>query len=219
MDVPSYDNDRNIDFYNNIGIDNFKSMAVKGGFDGFKDLQIVFPYIKNCSSLVELGAGYGRCLEFLISKDFRGKLIGVEYSPILYQHLATYFDGKATILQQDIKRLKLETPVDAALWMWSGFIDFTQEEQQHTISLLFKNLTEDGKLVLDVPQIGTKTIAEHIDTQHIHYETAYGTLDCYIPSAEDINNYARVAGFVHVENVNYLTDTDKQRSLFILTRN
>lgn len=218
MELPKYDNDRNIDFYNNIGVDNFKSMAEQGGFKDYVDLQLVYPYIKDCKSLVELGAGYGRCLQFLISKNFTGKLIGVEYSPVLYQYLIKHFTGTATILQKDIKSLQLDPKVEAALWMWSGFIDFTKAEQQQTISLMFNNLTSGGRLVLDVPRCGIQTIADHIDSQYIHFETEYGTLDCYIPNNEDVNRYAAAAGFQRVETINYATDTDKQRSLFILVK-
>lgn len=210
------DNDKNIDFYNNIGVAPFKSMAEKGGFDNFIDLEVAYEYFKDSKTLVELGAGYGRCLEFLISKQYSGKIYAVEYSSILAEHLVNQYSANATILELDIKKLQLPTAVDVALWMWSGFIDFTPDEQQHSVQLVYNQLNNEGKLLIDVPRFGVQTIANHSDEQHIHFQTSYGSLNCFIPNFENISHYAQVAGFESVKMIDYKTETQKERSLYIL---
>ncbi|MFL5729137.1 MAG: class I SAM-dependent methyltransferase, partial [Cytophagaceae bacterium] len=133
-------NEKNFDFYRNLGVDPFKKLAAIGGFSSYTDLELSFPFIKNSQSILELGAGYGRCLDFFIAKGFKGKLIAVEQSEPLVQHLKSQYGDKAEILQEDIKTLQLKENVDAALWMWSGIIDFSKEEQlntsRHIVSLL-----------------------------------------------------------------------------------
>ena len=209
-------NNKNIDFYNNIGVDPFKIMAEIGGFDSFVDLELAYEYIKNTKSVVELGAGYGRCIDFLIKKKYKGKIYAVEYSHILALHLNDNYTQHATILQQDIKKLKLPSQVDIALWMWSGFIDFTEIEQQNCIEIIYSQLNEGGKIIMDLPRFGVQTFAQHTDKQHIHFESPYGNLDCFIPNLENIENYAHKAGFKKVTFQDYKTDTDKERSLYVL---
>lgn len=209
-------NDKNLDFYNNIGVDPFKLMAEVGGFDSYVDLEFVYPYITNTKALLELGAGYGRCIDFLIKKKYEGKIFAIEYSPMLAMHLSDHYSKYAKILQQDIKKLKLPSQVDIALWMWSGFIDFTEKEQQHCINIIFDQLNNDGKLIMDLPKFGIQTFAQHADKQHIHYESPYGNLDCFIPNLENIEKYALVGGFKNVTMKDYKTATKKERSLYVL---
>ncbi len=209
-------NDKNIDFYNNIGVDPFKIMAEIGGFDSFIDLELAYEYIKNTNAVVELGAGYGRCIDFLKKKKYKGKIYAVEYSNTLAMHLKDNYTPHATILQQDIKKLKLPTKVDIALWMWSGFIDFTESEQQECIEIVCGQLNEGGKIIMDLPRFGVQTFAQHADKQHIHFESPYGNLDCFIPNLENIEKYAQKAGFKKVAMKDYKTATEKERSLYIL---
>jgi len=209
-------NDKNLDFYNNIGVDPFRLMAEVGGFDSYVDLELVYEYIKDAKALVELGAGYGRCIDFLIKKKYRGQIFGVEYSPMLAMHLSDHYSQHAKILQQDIKKLKLPIKVDIALWMWSGFIDFTEIEQQHCINILSAQLNDGGKLIMDLPKFGVQTFAQHSDKQHIHFESPYGSLDCFIPNLENLEKYALVGGFKKVTMKDYKTATEKERSLYIL---
>lgn len=204
-------------FYNNLGIDPFKLLAEVGGFSTYKDLELAYPFITNAETILELGAGYGRCIEFFIHRKFKGKLIAVEQSPYLIAHLRERFP-KIEILQADITSLELKQKVDAALWMWSGFIDFSKDEQQRSINRISSHLTEKGVLVIDLPRLGYQTIAQHKDTQHLHFESPFGNLDCYLPSLEDIQSYANKANFQEVIPRDYLTATDKERTLFILQK-
>ena len=204
-------------FYNNLGIDPFKLLAEVGGFSTFADLELAYPYIRRAKSILELGAGYGRCIEFFIHKKFGGKIIAVEQSSILIDYLRDRFPS-IEILQEDINQLRLKQKVDAALWMWSGFIDFSRDEQRKSIKLVSSLLTEKGVLVIDLPRLGYQTIARHEDSQHLHFESPFGNLECYLPSFVDIKSYANDAGFPTVIPKDYLTATGKERTLFILQK-
>lgn len=204
-------------FYNNLGIDPFKLLAQVGGFSTYADLELAYPFIQNAKSILELGAGYGRCIEFFVQKKFDGKIIAVEQSTFLIEYLRDRFPN-AMILQEDINTLKLTQKVDAALWMWSGFIDFSREEQKNSIKLVSSHLSDKGVLVIDLPRLGYQTIAQHKDSQHLHFESPFGNLDCYLPTLEDIESYAEESLFRTVTPKDYLTATGKERTLFILQK-
>lgn len=210
-------NDKNFLFYENIGVDTFKDLAEKGGFSTYHDLELAFPFIKSADSILEIGAGYGRCIDYLRKKGYKGKLIAVEQSTALVNHLKDRFSD-VNIMHGDIKKLELSQKVDSALWMWSGILDFSPEEQLLCLKRIAGLLTVKGNLAIDVPSLGHKTIASHLDEQNLHFETPFGTLDCYIPSREEMEKMTKQAGFATLEEINYKTATGMPRTMYILEK-
>lgn len=213
-------NEKNLDFYNNLGVNTFKDLAIAGGFSTFKDLEQIYPIIKNSSSILELGAGYGRCIEFLLEKRYSGKIIAIEQSASLMAHLKENFRHIQNIelLQEDVKSVKLSHKVDHVLWMWSGIIDFSKEQQIECLSKLNGMLNENGKVIIDIPRLGYQTIAEHKDEKNLFFNTPYGTLNCFIPDDSDMEEARVAGGFSNLEKLNYETATDKKRTIYILTK-
>lgn len=211
-------NDKNIQFYNNLGVEPFKKLSEVGGFSSHKDLELVFPYIEGSNSIVEVGAGFGRCLDFFINKGFEGKLIAVEKAIPYLEHLRKHYSDRVEILDVDVKKLSLNEKVDTVLWMFSGIIDFSREEQIQTLKLLAGCLKEKGKLVIDIPKLGFRTYADHTDEQHLRFDSEYGLLECYIPSVEDITEYQEKAGFSGFIRLDYSTPSGKHRTVYILTK-
>jgi SAM-dependent methyltransferase len=211
-------NEKNFDFYRNLGVEPFKKLAAIGGFNSFTDLELSYTFIKQAASILELGAGYGRCFDFFIAKGYKGKLIGVEQSEPLVQYLNQHYSPRVEILQVDIKTLKLKENVDAALWMWSGIIDFSKEEQLNTSRNIVSFLNPGGKLIVDTPRIGFQTYATHSDEHTIHLESTYGTLDCYIPDENEMGELKDKLQMKNLDVIHYLTSTDKQRTLYVLTK-
>lgn len=211
-------NDKNIDFYNKLGVEPFQKLSKVGGFDSWVDLEIVYPFIDHASSIMELGAGYGRCLDFFLKKGFKGKLIAIEKAKSYLDHLNKVYAGKVEVLDADIKKLALDQKVDVILWMFSGIIDFSPEEQVACIKNLSKFLNPNGKLVVDVPRLGFKTYADHEDNQRLKFDSEYGLLECYIPSIEDMSRYMSEAGFSNFIRKDYMTATEKARTVYILEK-
>jgi len=207
-------NDKNQIFYNNIGIAPFLELSEKGGFSAYKDLALISPFLKDTDDILELGAGYGRCLDYFIAKNHQGKLTGVEYSKTLVDFLTHKFNDKAEIIHADIKALSLNRLFNVALWMWSGIIDFSKEEQVVSCKRIFDHLKPGGILVLDLPRIGVQTIANHLDQQHLVFNTSFGEINAFIPSDEDIEFIKGTARFESVQKILYETTTDKKRTLY-----
>ncbi len=211
-------NDKNLLFYNTIGLDPFMELSVKGGFSSYKDLELIAPYISKDASVLELGAGFGRCLSYFVERGHEGKLTGIEYSVPLVNHLKEKFDGKAEIINADIKKLTLNEKYDVALWMWSGIIDFSLEEQVAGCKKIYDLLNEKGRLFIDVPRLGVQTIASHLDHQHLVLTTEYGVIHAFIPDDKDLENIRKEAGFRKLEKIDYSTATDKKRTVYILEK-
>lgn len=211
-------NDKNIHFYNNLGVDPLKELSEVGGFSSWKDLEEVYPYIQNVSSVLELGAGSGRCLDFFLHKGFKGHLIAVEKAESYLDYLRKNYSDKVEVIDQDIKKLRLKEKVDVILWMFSGIIDFSREEQIAALQNLSTLLNPEGKLIIDTPRIGFKTYAEHKDAQNLKLDSPYGLLECYIPNNEDIKEYVEKANFADFNRIDYNTTTQKARTIYILNK-
>ena len=211
-------NDKNIDFYNKLGVEPFQKLSKVGGFDSWVDLEIVYPFIDTATSIMELGAGYGRCLDFFLAKGFTGKLIAIEKAKPYLDHLNKFYTGKVEVHDADIKKLAFNHKVDVILWMFSGIIDFSREEQLECLKNLSRFLNKKGQLVLDVPRLGFKTYADHQDNQRLKFDSEYGLLECYIPSIEDVTFYMKEAGFSNFIRKDYMTATQKARSMYILEK-
>ncbi|HVD99408.1 MAG TPA: class I SAM-dependent methyltransferase [Cytophagaceae bacterium] len=211
-------NDKNLLFYNNIGLDPFMELSVKGGFSSYKDMEMIAPYISPDDSILELGAGFGRCLNYFIDKGHKGKLTAVEYSTSLLNYLKEKFSEKVEILDADIKKLELKEKYDVALWMWSGIIDFSAAEQLDGCRRIYDALNPKGRLFIDVPRLGVQTIANHLDTQHLVLTTEYGDIHAYIPNDQDMENVRSVIGFSRLVKLEYETTTEKKRTVYMLEK-
>jgi SAM-dependent methyltransferase len=211
-------NDKNLNFYKNIGLEPFIELSEKGGFSAYTDLELISTYISNKASILELGAGYGRCLNYFINKGHKGKLTAVEFIPPLVDYLNENFKGKAEIINADIKKLDLPEKYDVALWMWSGIIDFSKEEQLDCCKRIYNLLHEGGIFFIDVPRMGVQTIASHIDQQHLVLTTAYGEINAFIPNDQDMENIKATVGFKRLVKIEYSTATDKKRTVYMLEK-
>ncbi|HSZ25719.1 MAG TPA: class I SAM-dependent methyltransferase [Cytophagaceae bacterium] len=209
-------NDKNLLFYNNIGLDSFRELSDRGGFSSYKDMELIAPYINEDVSIIELGAGFGRCLNYFIDKGHKGSLTGVEYSKPLVEFLKKNFAGKAEIINADIKKLSLSSKYDVALWMWSGIIDFSKEEQLESCKKIYNLLQVGGYLIIDVPRLGIQTIADHIDNQHLVFSTEFGEIRAFVPNDLEMEKIKKEAGFEKLIKMEYSTSTDKQRTIYIL---
>lgn len=209
-------NKNNFSFYKNIGVSNLKNLQEIGGFSSCNDMKIIWPFIKDASHILELGAGTGRCVEFLIENNFAGQITAIEQSEAFIEHLEKTYSKQATIISGDFKTYPFKDKFNAVLWMWSGILDFSEKEQFEAFEKVKAITTPDAVLTIDTPLIGFKTFAEHEDSQHLHLDSEYGSLDCFIPTPEDIKKLAEANGFSIIHQEDYSTSTDKKRTLFVL---
>ena len=211
-------NDKNLLFYKNIGLNPFMKLSDVGGFSSYADMELIASYISPEASILELGAGYGRCLDYFIKKGHKGKLTGIEFALPLVDYLNQNFSGKAEIINADIKKLELSSKYDVALWMWSGIIDFSKEEQLHSCKRIYAILHEGGRFFIDIPRMGVQTIADHLDSQNLVLTTDYGEIHAFIPNDLDMESMKEKVGFSRMVKTDYSTATDKKRTVYMIEK-
>lgn len=210
-------NKNNFKFYKNIGVENLRELSMIGGFDVCKDMDYSWPHIKDADRILELGAGSGRCVQYLLDKDYDGEIVAIEQSEDFYDFLEKNYKKKATLLHGDFMSYDFEGKFGAVLWMWSGILDFSEDEQLLSLQKINELLDDKGVLAIDTPRIGFKTFAQHeLDKQHLHLETTFGDLHCFIPSKEDLETMSKKAGFSKLEAIDYNTATEKERTIYFI---
>ncbi len=211
-------NDSNKIFYNTVPLEVFESLTQQGGFDQCLDLELIESHLPTDASVMEVGAGFGRCVDFLLKRKHEAKILAVEQSPQLSKVLFDKYKNQSTVLviNDDIKTLNVPDKVDVVLWLFSGMLDFAKEEQPVVLKRLRSFLKNEGKLFLDIPQLAELTVAKYTGEQDIVMETPYGNITTFLPSFADIENYASQAGFSKVSVIHYQTKTEKKRSIYML---
>jgi hypothetical protein len=213
-------NDQNIAFYEAIGESEFKKFAESVGFSAFKDLFVAGAHISPDDVLLEIGAGYGRCLDYFIQTNHRGEIHAIEKSKSLFEILHAKYSGHSgvNIYLADVKALDLSVSVDVALWMWSGFADFSHFEQRAACLELYSRLNDGGRLVIDLPKAGEQTNAEHLDAQNLELKTPFGTIRAYLPTAREFEAIQRDCGFQKLMATDYETTTGRGRTMYVLVK-
>lgn len=213
-------NKDSVEFFEKIPIDLFRNWAIEGGFDDGCDVDLIYPYIINTDSLLEIGAAYGRVLKILLKKGYSGKIYAIERSKNFYNYLNKHYSGRATITHTSVQTFEPNNKVDAILWMWSGLGDFSKEEQLPILKRISTWLKPNGFLILETLLHTLKPInATKDQKEYFAIFSKYGTLYNYKPSKSEIYEYGKKLGFRHIKQIDYETVTKRQRILHILTNN
>jgi tRNA A58 N-methylase Trm61 len=230
-------NTGNFPFYKNLGVKILKEMASRVGIDHYVDVKQAYQHIKGANSILELGAGYGRCLDYLLLEGYKGELIAVEYVPEYVDYLKNKFGTRVNVIDGDIQTdaFSLDHKVDAAMWLWSGFSDFSKEEQDFCLQKIYHFLNHHGKLIIDIPKIENNlsvvklmqnTSASElleknqnfIEGKDVVWETPYGIFRGYIQSRESMRQIATMIGFKKVTYIEYKTETNIERLMCVLEK-
>jgi len=213
----NWTNSRNAAFYRKMPLSYFKGKAIEGGLDDNCDIKTIISYIARAKSILELGAGYGRVLDYIIKSGFKGELFAVEREPKLCKILKKRFK-KTCIFCDDIRTVKFNKKFDLIIWLWTGLWEFSKVEQLPILTHIVSHLNNDGFLVLDLIPITCKTIrAVNIDKNNRIITTPYGNDYTYTPSHAEIKNYARRLKLKN-HTITYKTKTGKKRILYIFCK-
>lgn len=173
------------------------------------------------SYVLEVGSGYGRCLQWLRDSGFK-RLIGVEYASGFVELLREKFkaDPAVNIKHQDIKNPdeSFVGKFSLILWLWCGFCDFEKKEQTEVLSLLMSYLAKKGLLIIDVPLDTNATSTagqEHTIELPVSGDGApFPRYTGYVPNSAEIKGYATKVG-VRVIVDPYTSETGRRRSLCV----
>jgi len=102
------ENNDNYRFYNKFSIEEFVKFSELAGLNTFTDLDLIRSKIEifNYDSILEVGAGSGRVIQYLLENNYKGKIIAIERNPVLYANLENKY-GNAITLYKTIVRYKI----------------------------------------------------------------------------------------------------------------
>ncbi|MCU0449352.1 MAG: class I SAM-dependent methyltransferase [Bernardetiaceae bacterium] len=210
-------NATNIDFYRRIDIGKFKEFADRIGLGASCDVDEVYPFVKEAKLVYELGAGYGRVASALYRKGFQGRIVALERSPELVGYLRKHLPQRITVRQDDYLHFRVGERPDAFLWMWSGVLELSPEEQRHGMAYLARKLRPGGRLIAEIP-VEIKVVGEMIYNGFIKVQTDWGSFEGYLPTHEQMMDYAYQAGFGRVTRHEYYTSKRIRRCFYVLEK-
>jgi precorrin-6B methylase 2 len=217
MVIKSWLNADNAELYEKMPLDFFMRMAAQGGLDTCNDVAAIESYINKASSILEIGAGYGRVIEFILKQNYNGQITAIERNYKLYQHLERLYSNKVTLVNADIQQVKLTSKYDLMLWMWTGICEFSKPEQQAVIKMLADYLAPNGFLIIDIIPIEFKT--QHTIAYDKHnriVSTPFGSDYGYFPDHFEIMEYIDNANLALHEQRVYYTSTNKEDHLYVI---
>lgn len=206
-------------FYENIPLETQQNYSVKGGLNDYCDLKLFEEHIEHANTILEVGACFGRVLDFLLQSKFAGNITAIERSQHFYDLLNKRYSNDVELLHADVSEYKTDKKYDLVLWMWSGISDFSKPEQLPVLSRLMSCISEGGFLIFDTFSCFDAPLnASRSNSQKYTIREKDCVLKGYIPSPKEISIYAELMGVKSIKHIPYKTTKNRPRSLFILQR-
>ncbi len=90
-------NESNIAFYDFIKPEGLKKFTIKAGLATDCDMSVLKPYWFNAISILEIGAGYGRAIDYLLKHQFQGEIVAVERRANFFKHLTKLYHANENV--------------------------------------------------------------------------------------------------------------------------
>jgi phospholipid N-methyltransferase len=219
--IDSWNNTDNNDFYEALKIEGMQKFAEKGGLASSCDVRLLTPYWSKAHSILEVGAGYGRVIDYLLKHQFKGTITAIERCNTLFQYLSDHYQsfGNVNLLHADIRHQSYKGErFDLIFMLWSVIAEFGSHEQSLLIGKLAKLLKKNGRLVIDAISknvIPLKAVQNGKQSYSVKVNSA--VVHTYVPNSSEIRQYAKAIGFSDINHVNYRTDVGRERWLYILS--
>lgn len=213
----------NQEFYEKKSIvQSLSAFSHQGGLSNHADLKSIEQWITPAQYVLEIGAGFGRVIEYFAKQHSHIKLHALENSQYLYNYLLQKYGQQenCTLNHGSITNyLPKNLYFDTVLWMWSGLSDFASHEQSAVIQQIFKLLKPGGNLCMDVfPRQEHPSNASSVEEHNYIIKAEDAVVRGYLPSSAEIINYSNKAGFEKIISFQYATSTNRQRVMYILSK-
>jgi SAM-dependent methyltransferase len=144
-----WSNKDNFNFYQTTPVKDLKAAAKVCGINTGCDIKILHPLIHQAKNILEIGAGYGRSIEFFYHFGCKGDITAIERC----EDFCTYLQKKyknLNIIQEDICHFSSNKKFDLITWLWSGIGEFSPPEQLSLLSKFITMLNPNGILAVDI---------------------------------------------------------------------
>ena len=117
-------NHKNAAFYGGFAKGDLMQLAQAGGLADCVDVKQVDYLLAKARSVLEVGAGYGRVVNYLLSHYSSLKVSAIERDPRYFRRLCSAFAHQAQIIKGDILSYQSNHKYDLIMWMWAGICEF-----------------------------------------------------------------------------------------------
>jgi 2-polyprenyl-3-methyl-5-hydroxy-6-metoxy-1,4-benzoquinol methylase len=213
----SWNNKSNQDFYEGVSIEQFKEWAKLGGFDEGCDLDLILPHLKKAKTILEVGAGYGRVVGYLLKQNLSAEISAIERSKSLCEYMEKLYGSRADIICGDLGETNFYKKFDVVIWLWSNISDFAKHEHVSTLRRIASWIEKGGVLVTDILLDSFNTERVNASDRNYVFQDGGRFAHGYLPTKDEILNYATEVGFEKIEAMPYQTNTSRNRCLFMLS--
>jgi 2-polyprenyl-3-methyl-5-hydroxy-6-metoxy-1,4-benzoquinol methylase len=219
--LKTWRNKDNNAFYDEIQVAGLQNYAKVAGLETGCDVAALKPYWEHAQSILEVGAGYGRVIKALREQGYQGDITAIERNKYLYDYTQQHYADTATILQQDIMDLDPNTlpKFDVILILWTGFSEFSPEEQPITMKKLINMTNSNGLLVIDLlPKNILPLKTKHIREKYVYILEAKKNINItiYIKDHLELKRYISNSKFKSIKTIKLTTSTQRKRLLHII---
>ena len=216
--MPSqWSNKDNAQFYEH-NVQTLQHWAELGGLANCPDLIAIKPYLERANTILEVGPGCGRVINYLCEHYPDKALTAVEQSRQLYDTLEQKY-SQHTLVHADIAAFNTTHRYDLILWLWSGITDFSQAEQLPILRHVSQLLSPTGTLIIETfPHDLTPANGSTTDTQSYNLTANDLSLQGYIPSPEEMQRYATTLSLKYNNYITYTTESGRERKLYPLQK-
>lgn len=206
-------------FYNESSIVAIlQNYAELGGLSNCIDIASFYNEIKRTTSLLDVGAGYGRIEQYLLKKKYPGSIETIEVSEVLSRKLDK-LSPKVSNHQNDILTYETDTTYQVILSMWSGISDFSKPEQYLFMKKLATLLQEKGIIYLETSVSDLVPLnAKESSAQYYLISNGDYIVRGYIPSYEDMLAYCQDTGLTIKNYYTYKTDVGRTRIIYVIKK-
>lgn len=208
------------EYYENVPINELKQFTVIGGLDNCCEIELIRSYINQASSILEIGAGYGRVVEDILKHGYKNKLTAIERCKKFCNYMREKFVdslNQLNIIEDDFMTHNFDEKYDLILSMWSNISEYSIDEQLPMLHRLKNLLTTNGVLVVETIDHNIKPKNSTIFNKQAYVvNSKYGTSYGYTPSDEQLREYALALEVKNIKQIAYRTDTDRKRLLTII---
>lgn len=215
-------NPENLHFYSQTEvIDWLEGVRTRHFGDNVQDMRIFAPYYMHAKNLLEIGSGYGRCIDYLLANQFGGNITGVDYSPMMCAKLQERYQNvpNVRIINQSILDFDSAERFDAVLATFSVFMEFSDAEHETLLRNLHRLMCDGASLLIDVSRGASgNSNFEFDDNSTAVAEAEFGTITVRYVSQPYMQQLAEKTGFQITAYVEYLQKPKLNRIAYVFEK-
>jgi SAM-dependent methyltransferase len=216
----------NNEFYEKIGEQRLVEVAKLAGLDTCCDVKLIQSLLKPEHAILEVGAGYGRVLNYLLSQGYHN-LSAIELSKNFCPLLRKRFANQITLFEHDLlsEELPTEQKFDVVLWLWSGIGGFSKTEQIIAFKKNYALLKPNGKLIVDEVPASEQSLLKlsscNVLIDKKNYLISYDDIQYQGYSntklKDEAIHYSKIFNLSY-ERLEYQTDNHRKRAMYIFSK-